>query len=179
MKPARQRAMISHIKLREGVIDHVYRDSLGKLTGGVGHLLEGKEYSLGLFEEGDNLVITTIDNWLKEDLQVAQSAAREQAYLIPYCSISFEDALVSVNFQLGTSWYKKFPTAWKHLTKGDFHRAKAEIQYTKEGSKEYSNWMKQTPIRVKDFLVAIDGMIYTLPTRVVTREYGNCKTIIR
>jgi len=177
MKPARQQAMISHIKLREGVIDYVYKDSLGKLTGGVGHLLEGKEHNLGLFEEGDRLATDTIDNWLKEDLQVAQSAAREQAYLIPYCTVSFEDALVSVNFQLGSNWYKKFPTAWKHLTKGDFHRARAEIQYTKEGSNKASAWMVQTPIRVRDFLAAIDGLIYTLPTKVVTKDYTNCKTM--
>ena len=177
MKPLRRQTLRAHLKLREGVVDHVYVDSLGKTTGGVGHLLSEKELNLGLYSEGDSVSQSTIDRWLEDDLQIAQEAAREQAYLIPYCTVSFEDALVSVNFQLGSSWYKKFPTAWKHLTKGDFHRARVEIQYTREGSNKASAWMVQTPIRVRDFLAAIDGLIYTLPTKVATRDYTNCKTV--
>lgn len=177
MSSSRRDTLVAHLKLREGVVDRVYLDSLGKLTGGVGHLLSHDEYSCGLYQEGDSLAIDTINRWLEEDLQEAIESAREQSYQIPYCTVAFEDALVSVNFQLGSNWYKKFPTAWDCLKRGDFNRARDEIQYTKQGSGIPSLWMKQTPLRVRDFLLAIDDLICRLPTKLVTKDYSNCKTI--
>lgn len=153
------------------------------MTGGIGHLLSNEEYQIGLYQEGDKLSEATINKWFKEDLDLAISSAREQAYQIPYCTVAFEDALVSVNFQLGSNWTSKFPTAWKCFKKGDFKRARDEIRFTRKGSGVPSLWMKQTPIRVRDFLLAIDNLSCSLPTKLSPRVYetsedfSNCKTI--
>jgi GH24 family phage-related lysozyme (muramidase) len=152
----RQQALLRHIKIREGFKDHVYRDNVGKLTAGTGHLLTEEE--LKIYYHGARVSPSVLEQWLEEDLAKALSASREQAWFIPGATVKFEDALVSVNFQLGTRWYNKFPTAWQHLINGEWKRANLEIKYVKEGSDQFSRWYKQTPVRVEDFMLAIENL---------------------
>lgn len=124
------------VKTREGLVLKWYKDSLGKLTAGYGHLQRPGE---------EKLVVTQAlaDEWFSEDIAAAKAAAKIQANQLPFKTQELEDVLVSVNFQLGTTWTKKFPRTWSYLVAGEFEKAAWES--------EDSLWAKQTPIRVRDF----------------------------
>ena len=52
----------------------------------------------------------------------------------------FKIALVSVNYQLGTSWHKKFPATWNCLKHKHYDDAIQELLYKNPPSKEPSSW---------------------------------------
>ena len=104
---------LEHLELREGNVDHVYLDTLNKPTCGVGHLLSIEE--CGEYEIGQNVSQTTRDKWLEEDAQKAWDAAAQQIQDLAIEDPKFIVALGSVNFQLGTRWMNKFPSAYKAL----------------------------------------------------------------
>lgn len=124
------------VKTREGLVLKWYKDSLGKPTAGYGHLQKPGE---------EKLVVTQAlaDEWFSEDIAAAKAAAKAQISQLPFKTQELEDVLVSVNFQLGTAWVKKFPRTWSYLVAGEFERAAWEA--------EDSLWAKQTPVRVRDF----------------------------
>lgn len=148
MSPAWLRSSISHsnqtshelVKLREGLVLKWYKDSLGKLTAGYGHLQRKGE---------ENLVITKTlaDAWFEEDIGRSEDAALRQSLLLPFVTQDLLNKLVSVNFQLGTGWTGIFKKTWALLTAGKFAEAAREA--------EDSNWAKQTPVRVRDFQEAL------------------------
>lgn len=147
-------AFIEHMKLREGVVGKSYKDSLGKLTGGIGHLMSKEEAAL--YPEGTEIPEDVVNKWFEEDSEEALTAAQKQASEAGLeNNADFVNALASVNFQLGTNWTSKFPTAWKHIKAGDIDRAIAEIEFTAEGSGVESMWKQQTPVRVQDFVQAL------------------------
>lgn len=149
-----KKELYEHIKLREGVKNVIYIDTLGKPTGGVGHLLDPKERKK--FPIGTMLKDSVIENWLTEDIQEALEACNSQCTILGLYDKDFKIALTSVNFQLGTKWYKKFPNAWKCLCNGEYQKAIDELLYYNKEKEEYSLWYKQTPTRVKDFVKAIE-----------------------
>ena len=124
------------IKLREGLVLKVYKDSLGKLTAGYGHLIKPGEEALEITQ-------SLADKWLKEDYQGASLAAQSQSEQLPFATQELVDVLTSVNYQMGTNWYKGFPKTWSLLKSGKYEEAAVEV--------ENSLWHKQTPIRVRDF----------------------------
>lgn len=117
-----------------------YLDSLGKLTGGYGHLQRKGE---------EKLLITKAqaDAWFEEDVGGAEDAAIKQSLSLPFVTQDLIDKLISVNFQLGTSWNTKFKMTWKYMTEGKYMSAAREA--------ENSLWHKQTPIRVRDLQEAL------------------------
>lgn len=128
------------MKRREGLVLKWYKDSLGKLTGGYGHLQRPGEASIVITQK-------VADDWLEDDLGAATVAAKDQAKQLPFWTQELEDVLVSVNFQLGTQWYTKFPKTWGLLKAGKYEEAAWEA--------EDSLWAKQTPVRVRDFQRAL------------------------
>lgn len=118
---------------------HWYADSLGKKTGGYGHL----------WRKGDPISITQdlAEQWLSEDISSARKAASKLLDLLPYQTASLRDVLVSVCYQLGNLWYKEHKSTWKLLLEGQYNQAAREAQN--------STWYKQTPTRVKDFQKAL------------------------
>ena len=147
---------LEHLKYREGLKDEVYLDTLDKPTGGVGHLLTSEE--LKKYKVGDKIEQDVIDNWLKEDSEKAVKAARQQANNYGISSGKFIEALASVNFQLGTSWEKKFPSAVEALRNKNYQEAIKQIT-TGSGEGGQSKWKEQTPDRVEDFKKAIERLI--------------------
>ena len=147
---------LDHIKNREGVVYKSYKDSLGKLTAGVGHLLTKEEQKK--YPNGTKIPKKQVDKWLQEDSKKAYKAAMEQMKDLNVTTPEFLTALTSVNFQLGTNWKNKFPTAYEHLKNKEYDRAIAEILYVKEGSSTKSKWNTQTPVRVNDFVDAIRNL---------------------
>jgi GH24 family phage-related lysozyme (muramidase) len=150
-------SLLAHIKKREGEKLTVYRDSVrtkeapkGYITAGIGHKLTAQEVKT--YPEGTLVPQEQVDKWLKTDLAKAKEAAYTQSkYLgIP----ELEDALVSVNFQMGSGWRSEFKKAWGALKDGRFDDAIFELEHSGDGKRE-SLWKKQTPVRVIDFVAAI------------------------
>ena len=132
-------------------------DTLGKPTGGIGHLLTKKE--LKLYPVGSELSDKVINEWYQEDIEEALDACNSQCTLLGLYEKEFKIALTSVNFQLGTKWYRKFPKAWHNLCHKKYQEAIDEIMYYDKEKQEYSLWYKQTPVRVLDFVNAIKDII--------------------
>lgn len=127
------------MKLREGEKLHWYKDSLGKWTGGVGHLRrKGDPDAFGQYES---------NAWLMQDISGARKAATKQLNKLPYQTQALYDALVSCNFQFGNDFDTDFPGSFGLLEKGDYHAAIKGFQNTL--------WARQTPTRVKDLVEAI------------------------
>jgi GH24 family phage-related lysozyme (muramidase) len=146
---------LEHLELREGNVDHVYIDTLGNPTCGVGHLLSIEE--CGEYEIGQNVSQTTRDKWLEEDAQKAWDAAAQQVQDLNIKKPEFIVALGSVNFQLGTRWMNKFPSAYKALSSKDYDEAIRQVS-TGSGKDGQSKWKEQTPVRVEDFVKAIKDL---------------------
>lgn len=117
-----------------------YADSLGKTTGGYGHLQRKGEEKLTVTK-------AQADAWFEEDVGSSEDAAIKQSLLLPFVTQDLIDKLISVNFQLGTAWTTKFKVTWGRMLKGDFSGAAREV--------ENSLWHKQTPIRVRDLQEAL------------------------
>lgn len=177
--------LLSHIKDREGVVYESYPDSLDKPTGGVGHLLTQEEQLLYPIKYVDNKAIGTpipesvVNAWLEKDLATAKKAAKKQAsQLSNPATQEFENALVSVNFQLGQNWITKFPTAWKHLKNGKYNQAIQEIKFADPTNKPgmHSDWYKQTKTRVNDFEDAIIKFRDGVEAQLINKETILSKT---
>jgi len=138
----------SHAKLREGYRNHVYKDSLGKLTVGIGHLVLPQDK----LEYGEKVSDKWIMDTFEKDSEKALEASIKQAYELGQfddpCKYNsdFLAALISVNFQLG-DWSRVFKTSYPLLVKGDCKKVISNLKK--------SLWYRQTPVRVEDFIQAI------------------------
>ena len=146
--------LFDHIKLREGYKQSVYLDILGKPTCGIGHLLSKEEQEK--YPVKCLVSEKVIDNWFKEDIKEALDEANNQMKDLEIIDEDFRIALVSVNYQLGTSWHKKFPKTYQCLKMKNYDNAMMEILYKDPPATEPSTWKEQTPVRVEDFVNAIE-----------------------
>ena len=139
-----KKRIYQHLIEREGCREVVYRDTLGHPTVGVGHLVTATD-SLRV---GDKISIERTQEFLEIDTEKAFLAAKEQASEIGIETEDFVLALTSVNFQLGTRWHHEFYDSYPLLVSGDWRTAIRKLNNTL--------WAKQTPVRVKDFVRAIE-----------------------
>ena len=146
---------LEHLELREGNEECVYIDSLGKPTCGVGHLLTERERQV--YQVGDRVSEEQRTAWLEEDAAKAWEAAAQQIEDLGIEDAEFIIVLGSVNFQLGTRWMDKFPSAYKALKNKDYDEAIRQVS-TGSGKDGQSKWKEQTPVRVEDFVTAIDKL---------------------
>ncbi len=130
-----------HAILREGKKYKVYKDSLGFLTGGIGHLIKQPGFKLG-----DPLSEAQIMAWFESDTDIALHTSLRHWEEIGEKTAPFLAALISVNFQLG-DFSQKFKNSYKLLVDGKYDTAIGNIKT--------SLWMKQTPVRANDFIQAI------------------------
>lgn len=135
--------LLAHLVEREGCRNQVYRDSLGKLTVGIGHLVVPEDkLTLGSYITDDRML-----KLARKDMKRAIDAASKQAAQLGRKSEDFIVAIASVCFQLGADWPRVFHKSFPALERGDTDMAI-------EGF-ERSLWARQTPVRVKDFVAAI------------------------
>jgi GH24 family phage-related lysozyme (muramidase) len=128
---------------REGKRLTVYRDSLGKPTVGIGHLVTDDD---GL-EVGDTITDADVDAFFARDSAAALAAARSQAAEAGITDEAFLPYLGSVCFQLGSHWTATFPHTWAMICAGQYAAAADALDGTK--------WQAQTPVRVADFQGAL------------------------
>lgn len=133
--------------LREGVKYKVYYDSLGKPTGGEGHLLLPSD---GL-KVGDVITTATVRRWFTHDGASAMDKAVTLAREAGITSQPFLPYLASVCYQLGPNWATaKFPHTWTLIVSGLYKLAAAGLTG--------SDWAKETPVRVADFQAALRAL---------------------
>ena len=128
---------------REGRRNDVYRDNLGKLTVGIGHLVVASDH----LNFGDRITDEQVTSFFEKDSAPVLQAARSQALEADITESAFIPYLASVNFQLGVRWTDTFPHTWKMIVDGKYEDAAKALDGTL--------WAKQTPVRVKDFQNAL------------------------
>jgi GH24 family phage-related lysozyme (muramidase) len=129
----------------EGLKWEVYKDSEGKLTGGLGHLIKDDEKPR--FPFGTELSTTQVMAWAQADVGAAWNKAQEQAADLGVTDHDFTVALGSMCFQLGVYWDTKFVKTWALMKAHKWEEAAIEAAD--------SEWAKQTPTRLHDFQAAL------------------------
>jgi GH24 family phage-related lysozyme (muramidase) len=130
---------------REGVRNKVYQDTEGFLTVGIGH----KVLSEDNLREGQYITSARVQELFAKDFETAYTAAKKQAEQISRPrDVNMIATLASVNFQLGTGWTREWHSTWPALQKGHYQLAISNLKA--------SLWYRQTPVRVNDFINAIE-----------------------
>lgn len=140
---------VANAKANEGYRLDVYLDTKGIATVGIGH----KVLSSDRLKLGDRITPAQAQAFFNKDAATAFAAAKSQARDLNKYNSSFIAALAEVNFQLGTNWKSKFYNTWAYLKSGNFKTALSNLRQ--------SDWMKQTPERVTNFMVAINKTFST------------------
>jgi len=160
----RYQAYLALLKQREGVklneqgqhiVYHNKMDEPGVLTAGHGHKLVEKE--LAQYREGDVVPKQLVNQWFVNDTRKAYQAAQKQIKDLNIEDKNFLPVLGSVNYQLGTKWTQKFPLAYKALQERNYKEAARQVQLNSAGDGD-SKWLRQSPTRVKDFVVALSSL---------------------
>ena len=130
--------LLESVKRHEGYKNHVYLDTLGKRTVGVGHLCvedfweDGKEYE---------------EKFLMDILQKDLQSAIDQADKMCEGLKISDDAkfiLIEMIFQLGGNGVSKFRKMWSALREDPPNYHEASVQMLD------SRWAKQTPNRAQE-----------------------------
>jgi lysozyme len=135
--------LVALLKDREGNRLDVYPDSKGLPTVGIGHLVVAADK----LKLGDTIDEARLMAFFKKDSAEAISAAKSQASKAGISDGDFIVYLTSVNFQLGSDWYKEHKKTWSLIMDGQYSEAAAEVKK--------SRWHSQTPVRTKDFMGAL------------------------
>jgi GH24 family phage-related lysozyme (muramidase) len=130
----------------EGIKDMPYKDSLGLWTVGVGHLIgDGKSLPP---EYNRKFTQAEIMKMFDDDFAHHAKAAEK----IPGYSKANQGgqgALIDLTFNMGNSWYKKWPTFCKKLSEGDFKGAADELASSK--------WAQQVKSRAQTIIGLVTG----------------------
>jgi GH24 family phage-related lysozyme (muramidase) len=130
----------------EGMKDKPYKDSLGLWTIGVGHLIgDGKTLPP---EYNRTFTQAEIMKMFDDDFDHHAKAAEK----IPGYSKANQGgqgALIDLTFNMGPSWYKKWPSFCKKLAEGDFKGAADELASSK--------WAQQVKSRAQTVIGLITG----------------------
>lgn len=112
---------IDLIEKREGVVLHVYKDSKGLPTAGVGHLITAEEHAN--FPVGKSITKAQSDAWLTDDLKDSEDAVNSLDVNLEQNEF---DALVSLTFNIGVHAFEHSTVARK-LKAGDMVQAAKAI----------------------------------------------------
>jgi len=156
------------IKKHEGVRTKPYKDSLGLWTVGVGHLIgDGKTLPP---EWNRELSMAEVDELFYKDYMSHKRAAMK----IPGFNLvnaKAQGALIDLTFNMGNTWFKKWPNFVKNLSEGNTVGAAASL--------EDSNWYKQVKGRAVTIVALIKqgasnamGMASSPSTGVQTAQAG-------
>ncbi len=122
------------IKLHEGFVPRVYKDSLGKRTIGYGHLCVEPEQ----WDDNKEYTKEELENVFSKDFN---EALKNAEHLIGERSINHvaKEVIIEMVFQLGIGGVGKFKNMWKALDREDYGEASFQMLD--------SLWAKQTPAR--------------------------------
>jgi GH24 family phage-related lysozyme (muramidase) len=137
------------LRNREGLRLNTYKDSLGKNTIGIGHLITDEEEESGLiygipFKKG--ITEKQAEEIKNKDIEKhdKETDASLKKYGLDKTLNEFQKiAVKDASFQLGSNWLDEHKKTRKLLQEGKFKEAGEEAKN--------SVWYKQTPKRVDDF----------------------------
>jgi lysozyme len=125
------------IKKHEGFRDTIYKDSLGKMTIGWGHLITPQDKLM----ENTQYSKEFLNNLFEKDFDIACDQAMSLIGSYNIC----EDAIgvvIEMVFQLGVGNVNKFKNMLEALKESDYAHAAVHMLA--------SNWHKQTPERCEE-----------------------------
>lgn len=133
------------LTLHEGRMNVIYKDHLGYLTGGIGHLITAKD---GKWVLGQSIPDSQIDAWFEKDVQWAISGAISFVPTV-WKTLSEERQLVLVDmyFNMGDG-LKQFRRLRQAIIDGNYAMAQTSMKE--------SLWAKQVPNRAK-YLIEVMG----------------------
>jgi lysozyme len=114
------------LRSREGCKLTVYRDTKGRLTVGIGHLVLPQD-NLVL---GQTITQTEVDGLFRRDAGNAMLAAVSLCRRAGITSQAFLPYMASVCFQLGVDWPTEYPTMWALVAKGDYEGAANDDEFS-------------------------------------------------
>lgn len=127
------------IKRHEGEVLEIYKDSLGYLTFGVGHLVKEDDPEYGQpegtpvsQERVDEIYDIDFDKHVEECIHVYESKGGEDFYSLPE---DIQHVLINMTFNLGGTRFGKFNNMWKGVIENDWEKVAVEM--------EDSRWFKQ------------------------------------
>ena len=127
------------IKRHEGEVLEIYKDSLGYLTFGVGHLVREDDPEFGQpegtpvsQERVDEVYEHDFDNHVEETIHLFESKGGEDFYALPE---DIQHVLINMTFNLGGTRFAKFNNMWKGVIECDWEKMAVEM--------EDSRWFKQ------------------------------------
>lgn len=127
------------IKRHEGEVLEIYKDSLGYLTFGVGHLVKEDDPEFGQpegtpvsQERVDEIYDIDFDKHVEECIHVYESKGGEDFYSLPE---DIQHVLINMTFNLGGTRFGKFNNMWKGVIENDWEKVAIEM--------EDSRWFKQ------------------------------------
>lgn len=127
------------IKRHEGEVLEIYKDSLGYLTFGVGHLVKEDDPEFGQpegtpvsQERVDEIYDIDFDKHVEECIHVYESKGGEDFYSLPE---DIQHVLINMTFNLGGTRFGKFNNMWKGVIANDWEKVAVEM--------EDSRWFKQ------------------------------------
>lgn len=131
----------NRVRTHEGCVLEPYEDSLGKLTVGIGHLVQPHERKR--FQKGVPITQEEVEELFDIDLNRAAAGADELIIKnigdhdeLPQ---SIQEVIVEMVFQLGANGVKQFRNMWASLKEKDWEMAASHMRD--------SRWFKQTPKR--------------------------------
>lgn len=138
----------------------IYKDTEGKYTIGIGHLISNnpsttRTQAIALLDKELNRstqgTITPLEqsNLFRKDLAAVQTGIAHSSFGAVYRGLDpvRQSAIQNMCFQLGILGVSKFKKMWAALARGDYSQA------AKEGLD--SNWFKQTPNRSKRVMTTL------------------------
>jgi GH24 family phage-related lysozyme (muramidase) len=129
------------VRTHEGCVLEPYKDSLGKLTVGIGHLVQPHERKR--YQEGIKITQEEADELF--DIDINRAAAGADELIIKKIGNhddlpqSVQEVLVEMVFQLGATGVKQFRNMWASLKEKDGEMAALHMRD--------SRWHKQTKNR--------------------------------
>jgi len=149
--------LIEMVRRHEGVRAHLYRDSLGFWTVGVGHMVDVRkggwwddDIAARLNKNGFSLSPQVIDAYLRDDLASAERDVQELITAKDRLNDARYAALVSMAFNLGASGFASFTKARAAINRGQWREAHDQLLDSK--------WARQLPQRAKEIAeIILDG----------------------
>ena len=139
----------------EGRIMHVYTDTEGFLTAGIGHKLTLEDRKLLKIEHLNGRVILRedspiyvtdqqVDDWFNKDYQIVLASAKKHFKDFDNFPELAQLAILNWLFQLGKSAPEKFPKATAAIVAHDWKTAADNWIYASTRTKRHSKWFNQT-----------------------------------
>ena len=126
-----------HIIADEGVKFKVYKDHLGNLTGGVGHLLNARDRET--YQEGDYISSEQIRKWLIKDYHNAREVSEE---IVPNANDELKNIFTSLAFNLGETRLRKFKKTIKFINNNNCLDASKELLRSKAANQNKNRYKR-------------------------------------